>query len=217
MHWKKEFGRTPRHSPPAPQTPAGPRRSAPDVPDPTVATPAAGGMRIAELDPKERRVAVAKLAGAVLIAWVLLIGAYYVHPGQPSAAVGAIVKMVVGVTVVVAVIVIEFPRIIHAKLPGLRAIEALGISLPLFFVVFSSVYLSLGRGPHPMFDMTLDHTKALYFAITVFSTVGFGDIVPTTDTARLLVAAQMLLDLVFIGAVVRILMVAATRGISKRT
>lgn len=171
---------------------------------------------MAELGPRERRRALVKVVSSTAVAWVLLLGAYYVHPGRPSEAGGAVVKMVVGVAIVVAVIAAEFPRIVHARLPQLRAVEALGVSLPLFFVVFSSVYLSLGQGPHQMFSTTLDHTRALYFVITVFSTVGFGDIVPTTDTARLLVATQMLLDLAFIGAGVRALMVAARRGLERR-
>ena len=44
-----------------------------------------------------------------------------------------------------------------------------------------------------MFSQKLDHSRALYFTITVFSTVGFGDITPTNDAARLAVGAQMLL------------------------
>jgi hypothetical protein len=39
--------------------------------------------------------------------------------------------------------------------------------------------------------------------------VGFGDITPRTDTARLIVAAQMLLDLAIIGAGVRLIFNAA--------
>ncbi|HTT88103.1 MAG TPA: potassium channel family protein, partial [Acidimicrobiales bacterium] len=65
------------------------------------------------------------------------------------------------------------------------------------------------------FSQALDHTRALYFTITVFSTVGFGDITPTTDSARILVSIQMLLDLVIIGAVARILINAAKIGLAR--
>jgi hypothetical protein len=41
--------------------------------------------------------------------------------------------------------------------------------------------------------------------------VGFGDITPRTDTARLVVAAQMLLDLAIIGVVVRVIVNARSR------
>jgi voltage-gated potassium channel len=46
----------------------------------------------------------------------------------------------------------------------------------------------------------------------VFSTVGFGDIAPHGDVARIIVTIQMLLDLVVIGSVVRLLTTAAKIG-----
>ena len=49
--------------------------------------------------------------------------------------------------------------------------------------------------------------------MTVFATVGFGDIVPLTALARLVTAIQMMLDLVVLGAVVRIVFFAARRRI----
>jgi voltage-gated potassium channel len=52
----------------------------------------------------------------------------------------------------------------------------------------------------------------LYLAVTVFSTVGFDDITPRGDLARIVVSIQMLLDLVVIGAVVRLLTTAAKSG-----
>ena len=58
----------------------------------------------------------------------------------------------------------------------------------------------------------LNHTGALYLVITVFSTVGFGDITPKGDLARIVTSIQMLLDLVVIGAVVRLLTTAAKSG-----
>jgi voltage-gated potassium channel len=39
----------------------------------------------------------------------------------------------------------------------------------------------------------MTHTDALYFTVTVFATVGFGDITARTDTARLLVTVQITL------------------------
>ena len=62
---------------------------------------------------------------------------------------------------------------------------------------------------------TREHTRALYFAVTIFSTVGFGDITPKTDLARIIVSIQMLLDLVIIGAVVRLLLTAAQAGLAR--
>jgi voltage-gated potassium channel len=106
-------------------------------------------------------------------------------------------------------------QIVRAELPELRAVQALGVILPLFLVVFAASYLSMYYASAHMFSQKLDHTSALYFTITVFSTVGFGDITPTTDFARIIVSIQMLLDLVIIGAVVRLLVSAAKTGLTR--
>ena len=88
-------------------------------------------------------------------------------------------------------------------------------SSQLFFVLFATAYLSMSQESGTTFSQGLDHTRALYFTITIFSTVGFGDITPATDAARLVVSAQMILDLILIGGVVHILVGAAKRGVAR--
>jgi Ion channel len=56
----------------------------------------------------------------------------------------------------------------------------------------------------------------LYFAVTVFSTVGFGDITAKSETARVVLIVQMLADLAFLGAGVRVLLGAVQRGRERR-
>ncbi len=102
-----------------------------------------------------------------------------------------------------------------ADLPELRAIEVLAIVVPLFLFLFASLYLTMSHSSAAAFSEPLDHTGALYFAITIFSTVGFGDITPKTDLARIVVSAQMLLDLVLLGTLVRLLVTAARSGLSR--
>ena len=75
--------------------------------------------------------------------------------------------------------------------------------------------LSLSHASAGTFTEQLDHTRALYFTITVFSTVGFGDITPKTDLARVIVSIQMLLDLVILGSGVRLLLNAAQTGLAR--
>ena len=48
--------------------------------------------------------------------------------------------------------------------------------------------------------------------MTIFSTVGFGDITAKTEGARLLVTAQMMLDLIILGFGVRIIANVVQRG-----
>jgi voltage-gated potassium channel len=105
-------------------------------------------------------------------------------------------------------------RIMNSDMPRLRAAEALGATIPFFLTLFAVVYLVLDRQHPASFSERLDHVSALYFAITVFATVGFGDITPTTSQTRLVVSLQMLLNLIVIGVVVKLMLGAARRGVS---
>ena len=62
------------------------------------------------------------------------------------------------------------------------------------------------------FNEPLTRTDALYFTVTVFATVGFGDIVATTEGARVLVMGQMVAGIVIIGLGARIIVDAVKRG-----
>jgi len=48
--------------------------------------------------------------------------------------------------------------------------------------------------------------------VTVFSTVGFGDITAKTETARLVVTGQMIADLVILGLAIKAIVGAVRRG-----
>jgi hypothetical protein len=64
----------------------------------------------------------------------------------------------------------------------------------------------LGQGDASNFTAPLTRTDALYFTVTIFSTVGFGDISARAEGARLVVTAQMILDLIILGAGAKIIL-----------
>jgi hypothetical protein len=66
------------------------------------------------------------------------------------------------------------------------------------------------------FSQPMTHTDALYFTVTVFTTVGFGDITAKTEAARLVVTGQMIVDLIVIGLGVRVIVGAVKRGQQQR-
>jgi len=148
-------------------------------------------------------------SATIALSWVLIFGAYFVIPIGRESGLRALLRLGVDIAVIGAVLAWQIRRISLAELPELRAVEALGVIIAVFLVAFSALYLSLSHETPLIFTEPLDHAKALYFTITIFSTVGFGDITPRTDGARLLVSAQMLLDLAIIGAVVRLILNAA--------
>jgi hypothetical protein len=139
----------------------------------------------------------------------LVLAAYYLVPFAHLNGTRSVLRLITVVALVCAVLALQIRRISKAELPELRAVEALAVVIVVFLTGFAIVYLNLSHGTQATFTQSLDHTKALYFTISVFSTVGFGDITPRTDTARLIVSAQMLLDLVIIGTVVRLIFSAA--------
>jgi hypothetical protein len=66
------------------------------------------------------------------------------------------------------------------------------------------------------FSEPLSRTDALYLTITVFSTVGFGDITPKTDLARVATMVQMLGDLLAVGLVLHVMVGAVKAGLQRR-
>ncbi|TYB49621.1 potassium channel family protein [Actinomadura chibensis] len=106
--------------------------------------------------------------------------------------------------------------IARARSPRLRAAEALATSVPLFILVFATGYCLLANNDPPGFNERLTHVDSLYFTITVFSSVGFGDIVPVSQAARGLTTVQMLGDLVFLGLAARVFLEAMRRGLERR-
>jgi voltage-gated potassium channel len=119
--------------------------------------------------------------------------------------------------VFLVVFVWQIHRIRKSRHPGLRAVEAGVTSLGVFLVAFASIYL-IGQATSPgSFTQSLNHVQAMYFTVTVFATVGFGDITPVSDTMRVVVSIQMLLDLVFIGVLIKILFQVAQDAAKQRT
>jgi hypothetical protein len=143
-----------------------------------------------------------------------LIALYYIVPTSNLSGRSAFVRLGFGLFVFMALLAWQTRRVMSAQEPEMRVIEALAILLPFFLIMFSSVYLSLSRGDPHAFTERLTHTRALYFVIVVFGTVGFGDISPKSDPARLVVSFQIVFTLVVLGSIVRMLILVAQRALT---
>ena len=173
------------------------------------------GRHLKELERSERREAIALMLLRIAVAATLLLVAYYVLPAWRLTQDMPLLSLGISLLVTVAVLAWLVRRITSADLPELRAIEGLAIVVPLFLCVFAGLYFALSTASPASFSEPLSHTGALYFAVTVFSTVGFGDITPVDDVARVVVGVQMLLDLVLLGGLARVLLGAVKVGLSR--
>ena len=145
-----------------------------------------------------------------------LLAVYYVVPVASRPHESIALRLSVSLAFFVAVLAFEVRSITKHHRPMLRAAVAMATVIPLFLVLFAWIYLTLARSSPASFGAPLDRTSALYFTVTVFSTVGFGDITAKTDPARLVVTVQMLADLAVLAVVVRLIFGAASRGEARR-
>jgi voltage-gated potassium channel len=112
----------------------------------------------------------------------------------------------------------QIRAITRAAHPGVRAITALAATVPLFLLLFAASYFLMAQADPANFSTeALTRSDALYFSVTIFSTVGFGDITATSQNARLLASAQMIMDLLILGVGIRVFVGAVQRARQDQT
>ncbi|SFF68869.1 Ion channel [Actinacidiphila alni] len=161
--------------------------------------------RLADLGRPQRRRAVAATALRCALATAAILVLYYFLPltgGRPDAA--ALLRLVIGAVLFTAVMTYELRALLRAELPQLRAMEVLAVALALFLALFAGAYVCLADLDPGSFSAPVDRTAGLYFAIVTLGTVGYGDITPVTDFARVLVSVQVLIDLAFLALLLRL-------------
>jgi voltage-gated potassium channel len=153
---------------------------------------------------RRRRQAVLGVARA-LATTIVLVALYYLLPLDHLTNVPLAVILVVGVLILIVMSAWQLRMVVRARYPAVRAVEALATTVPLFLLLFASAYFVMARASPANFNIhSLTRTDALYFTVTTFSTVGYGDITATSQAARLVVIAQMILDLLALGLGIRV-------------
>ncbi len=148
-----------------------------------------------------------------MVAATVLVALYLTLPLKLMNSVPVGVSLVVALLILLGVAIWQVRAIIRSAYPGIRAIEALAVTVPLFVLLFAASYFLMAQDdPGSFSTQTLTRTDALYFTVTVFTTVGFGDITATSQLTRRLVTIQMILDLLIVGLGIRVLLSAVERG-----
>jgi len=154
------------------------------------------------------------LLRSVGVSTVIVVG-YFTLPMEHVTGFPGVL-LVVGLAGITGLLYWQLRAVARSPYPRLRAVGALSTSVPLFFIIFATAYFLLERTVPGAFNQPLSRLDALYFVVTVFATVGFGDIVPVTEPARGLVMGQMLGDLAIVGFVARAFVGALQTGLSRR-
>ena len=162
-----------------------------------------------------RRQVVRALLRASLTATALVV-LYFTLPLTGSLDGSAALLLALGLLAFAGIVTWQVRAVLRSPYPGLRAIEALAFAIPLFLLVFAVAYVLMAEADAGAFSEPLGRTDALYFTLTVFSTVGFGDITPRTDPARVVTMVQMLGDLLVVGLVLRLMVGAVKVGRQRR-
>ncbi|WP_432936983.1 potassium channel family protein [Kribbella sp. CA-253562] len=159
-----------------------------------------------------RRLMVTVLVRAAVTAGGLGILYYNLPLGAPWSGRTA-AAFAVGCAAVIVLIAWQARAIATADHPRVRAVEALATTLAYFLFLFAAAYFLIANSRPESFSEPLSRTGALYLTVTVFTSVGFGDIVPRTDGTRTVVMVQMLGSLALLGAGARVLLSAVQRGL----
>jgi len=131
---------------------------------------------------------------------------YAIAPLELSLDGSAGLWLAASVFVPALVLTLQIVAVARSPYPRLRAVEAVAISFPLLIFLFAATYYAMSKTYPDSFDQALTRTDSVYFTVTTFTTVGFGDIVATSEPSRIAVTVQMLADLVMIGVIARVLL-----------
>jgi voltage-gated potassium channel len=140
------------------------------------------------------------------LAIVLLVVAYYQAPLDRPLTFASGVLFVGALVLAALVVVVEVRGILASTRPMMRAIRVIALGLPLLLVLFAATYITVDGQQARAFSEPLSRTDGLYFTVTTFATVGYGDISPQTELARVLVTVQMLVGLVAVGIIAKVVL-----------
>jgi voltage-gated potassium channel len=159
-----------------------------------------------------RRLVVLALARA-LASTAALVAVYYVLPLDSLSRVPLAITFLGALVILTAVTAWQVRSVLVSPNPAVRAIEGVATSAPLFLLLFAAGYYAMAHSRPDSFNVhDFTRTDSLYFTVTVFSTVGFGDITATSQVARIVVTLQMVLDLIVLGLGVRVFVGAVRLG-----
>lgn len=166
-------------------------------------------------EPSAHRLAVRRSLIRSTVTIAVLVGAFALLPLRGDDWwIGALVgTLLLATTVPVAIR--RLRKVLTSERPGFEAAEALVTLVTMLITGFAAVLYAMNRDGTQVTGLET-RVDAIYFTVTVLSTVGFGDIHATSQAARIVVTIQILFDLVFLGVLVRVFVGAAKMRVDER-
>ena len=131
-----------------------------------------------QLPPAKRRRLVLRASLQALVTTAVLVALYYALPLDERSDARTVTQLVFGLVVLAGIVAWQVRAIIGSEYPRVRLLQALFMAIPFYVVTFASAYFLIAGSGDTNFAEPLSRTDALYFTVTVLSTVGFGDITP---------------------------------------
>ncbi|MCB7138213.1 potassium channel family protein [Cellulosimicrobium marinum] len=121
-------------------------------------------------------------------------------PREESPALAQVLVFVGGLVLLGAVLTLQVRRQVRAgDEPSVRVQSVVGLLLPLVAFFAFTYYLMADQ-----FVGIETRTDALYFAMVTLGTVGYGDVHPVGDAAKIVTMIQIVVDLVVVGVLVSV-------------
>lgn len=147
------------------------------------------------------------LTASALVGYVaVVLAAYFAAPAADidlESVWEALLLTAAALVLLFVLYVLGVRRVPEAEMPVVRAVAVSIVLLVTYVVLFAYAYLSFEtRDPGQIPGLTT-HLDSLYFTVTMLTTVGFGDIAPAGQGARAVATVQMVVNLVFLGFLIR--------------
>ncbi len=155
------------------------------------------------------------LAGLAAVAAMIAVYLLLPTPKDDDQPWAVFITIVVVLLVYSAAAVWALVRINQSSHPMRTGFLLLAVMVTAMVVIFALTYLSLSASDPNNFNVPLTKINALYFTMTILATVGFGDIVATSDAGQIAVMLQMVVGLTLLTTLARVI-VAAARSATKR-
>lgn len=138
----------------------------------------------------------------------LLTAGFYALPFRPPnqpEGYARLIGSVLAVGLLALLLRQQVRRSRRALSPSMHRVLWLLTALYVLVLGFALIYAVVAELWEGQIDGIHNRTDALYFSVTLLSTVGFGDIHAAGSLARLIVTVHMVFNLIYLGTALRLL------------